>query len=208
MKENKSSEVSEIDDILDLGMGIKNNFSDPYGVIHTFYLTGVIEDPDNYITWFRKFKNATPNDIIYISINSGGGDLNTCIQLLKCMEETDAKTIASIDGVCCSAATMVFLAADEHEVGEHSMFMAHNYSGGFAGKGNEMFTAITFEKKWLANFYETIYFGFLEYDEIQDLINDKDIYLNAGEVRERLEKRKKLLEAPEVIESKSKKSKK
>jgi ATP-dependent protease ClpP protease subunit len=120
----------------------------PVASLHTFYLSGSIQEPDEYISWFEIMRNAGENDAIQIHINSYGGDLFTAIQFLRAIADTDAHVICSVEGACMSAATMIFLAADSFEVSEHSIFMFHNYSGGTIGKGGEMIDQLQHERKW------------------------------------------------------------
>ena len=97
------------------------------GNYHTFYLSGEIGESSEYIQWFDVIRNSTETDVIRIHINSYGGDLFTAIQFIRCMAECKSKIIASVEGVCMSAATVIFLSADIFEISEHSMFMFHNY---------------------------------------------------------------------------------
>ena len=117
------------------------------GQLYTFYLVGEITTPDDYVEWFEIIRNATENDVVKIHINSPGGNLFTAVQFMRVMGESQAKIIASVEGACMSAATMVFLSADGFEISEHSMFMFHNYSGGTIGKGGEMYDNIMYERK-------------------------------------------------------------
>jgi ATP-dependent Clp protease, protease subunit len=174
-------------------------FSRPIANVHEFYLSGEIEGPEDYIEWFQTIRHSSANDIIKIYINSGGGRLDTTIQLLRALNETEATIIASVEGTCASAATMIFLQADNFEVSEYSMFMIHNYSGGFMGKGNEIHSQAIFERKWSTNFMRSIYEGFLTTEEIDRVIDGIDIWMDGTEVIKRLKKRavkKKPIEKP------------
>lgn len=98
--------------------------------LYEFYLSGEITSPDNYVEWFNTIRHAQEDDTIKIYINSGGGDLFTGIQFLRVLSETEALVIVSVEGLCASAATLVFLAADVFEISPHSSFLFHNYSSG------------------------------------------------------------------------------
>jgi ATP-dependent protease ClpP protease subunit len=158
---------------------------------HTFYLSGTIKSPENYTKWFHAIRNASENDIVMIHINSSGGDASTAIQFMRVMTETPATVVASVEGNCMSAATMVFLAADSYQISEHSCFMFHNYSGMSMGKGGEMYDNIVFERKWSEKMLKSIYKDFLTEKEINDILNNRDIWLDSDEVIKRLERRAK-----------------
>ena len=153
---------------------------------HEFYLTGEILDAGEYVDWFDTIRNATPSDTVKIYINSPGGDLYTAIQFLRVMAESDAHIVCSVEGACMSAATMIFLSADEFQVTPHSLFMFHNYSAGVFGKGGEMYDQIQFERTWSENFLKEVYKDFLTPDEITSMMHNKDIWMASGEVVKRV----------------------
>jgi len=164
-------------------------YSRPIANLHEFYLSGEIESPENYIEWIQTIRHSTSADIIKIYINSGGGNLDTTIQLLRALNETEATVITSVEGMCASAATMIFLQGDSFEISEYSVFMAHNYSGGTIGKGGEMWEQLQHERKWSENLLRSIYKDFLTEKEITSLLENKDIWLDGTEVIKRLKRR-------------------
>ena len=195
-------------DIMDLFQQ-KNKQQDRYTSraainIHEFYLCGNIESPDEYIEWFDVIRHSGENDVIRLFINSYGGDLFTAIQFMRVLSETDATVIVSVEGACMSAATMVFLCADQFEVSEHSMFMFHNYSGGVTGKGGEMLDQLQHERVWSEKLLRNIYEDFLLEDEIKAMLNNKDLWMDGDEVIKRLEVKKAVMEAARAAEEQDK----
>ena len=161
----------------------------PLGFLHTFYLSGTIESPEEYSEWFDAIRMAQETDIIKIHINSPGGDLFTAIQFMRVLQESSAHIIASVEGACMSAATMIFLQARQFEISEHSMFMFHNYSGMTFGKGGEMIDQLQHERKWSDSIMRKVYNGFLTKEEIDSILDNKDIWMAGDEVMKRLEKK-------------------
>lgn len=161
----------------------------PVANLHTFYLSGSIDGPEEYIGWFEIMRNAGETDIIQIHINSPGGDLFTAIQFMRAIADTPAHVVCSVEGACMSAATMIFLCADTFEVSEHSMFMFHNYSSATFGKGGEMFDNIIHERKWSEHLLKRVYSDFLTVPEISSLLDNKDIWMDGEEVLKRLKVR-------------------
>jgi len=160
--------------------------SKPLSTMHEFYLTGEIESAENYVEWFDTIRHAGEHDVIKIYINSYGGDLFTAIQFLRVLAETQATKIISVEGACMSAATMIFMCADNFEVTPHSVFMFHNYSGGTIGKGGEMIDQLLHERKWSENLLKNIYDGFMTQDEINSMLDNKDIWMDGEEVVKRI----------------------
>jgi ATP-dependent protease ClpP protease subunit len=165
-----------------------NSFSKPVAQLHEFYLSGPVLDAEEYIDWFDCIRNASEIDTIRIYINSPGGDLYTTLQFLRVMSDTEATIVTSVEGACMSAATMIFLHGHTHEITPHSLFMFHNYSAGTFGKGGEMYDQLQFERKWSENFMRAVYRDFLAEDEIQSMLNNRDIWMTSDEVAQRLEK--------------------
>lgn len=163
-----------------------NNFSKPVAQIHEFYLSGSIEDAEEYIEWFDVIRNASSTDTIRIYINSPGGDLFTTLQFLRVMSDTEATVITSVEGACMSAATMIFLHGHMQEVTPHSLFMFHDYSSGTFGKGGEQYDQIQFERAWSRKFMTEVYAEFLTEAEIESMMHNKDIWMDSEEVVKRL----------------------
>jgi ATP-dependent protease ClpP protease subunit len=188
MKHSKKAESSSIDlsDLLKTDKQDDNSFSKPISKLHEFYIGGEIEEAERYISWFDTIRHANENDIIKIYINSYGGDLFTAIQFLRVLTETPATKIISVEGACMSAATMIFMCADNFEVTPHSLFMFHNYSGGAFGKGGEMIDQLLHERKWSEKLMNEVYDGFLTQTEIKSMLDNKDIWMDGEEVVRRL----------------------
>jgi len=184
---NNMDPFLSMDELLGVNPKNKNSFTNkPLVMQHNLYLTGEIQSADNYTDWFELIRNANKTDIIRIHINSYGGDLFTAIQLMRCMAESQGNIIASVEGACMSAATMVFLHADTFEVSDHSAFMFHNYSGISIGKGGEMYAQVSFEKKLFDKLMKKVYIDFLQEDEIDEILHGKDLWLDGEEVILRL----------------------
>jgi len=189
---NTTPSALGIEDIF--GGGKANNFSGEYGSVMDFYLSGNIGEASEYIEWFHKIRNARPTDVINFHINCPGGNLFTTVQFLQVLDECSAHIIMNVSGACMSAATLIFLQGDEFAINEHSAFLFHNYSGGMIGKGGEMYSNMIHDRKWSEKLFRSQYEGFLTAEEISNLIDDKDIWMDATTAVERLEARNKARE--------------
>jgi ATP-dependent protease ClpP protease subunit len=163
--------------------------SKPVAQVHEFYLTGEITSPDDYIEWFDAIRHANENDLVKIYINSFGGDLFTAIQFMRVLADTEASVVASVEGACMSAATMIFMCADSFEVTPHSIFMFHNYSGGVIGKGGEMIDQLQHERRWSERLLKEIYNDFMSDEEIEAMLSNKDLWMDGEEVVKRMNAR-------------------
>lgn len=160
------------------------------GVIGTEYdvFLNEIREPDYYSDLFYTLKIAREPDIINLILNSEGGDAYTTIQLMTRIKECHGTVIGCAEGYVASAGAMIFLACDAWKVGPNISFMAHNYSGGLSGKGNEMVSRAEFEEKWSRELMYNCYKGFLTDKEIDELLAGKDYWMDNKEVMERLGK--------------------
>ena len=168
-----------------------NAYERPVARVFDLYLTGHIGEAKEYQDWNQILRMSTENDAVIIHINSSGGDMFTCIQLMKAIAESPAATIASVEGMCMSAATLIFLSAEICEMSEHSHFMFHTYSSGNWGKGNEQLAGVQADDKWARNLFQSVYRDFLTPQELKQMIDGKDFWMSPKEVTDRLEKRNK-----------------
>jgi ATP-dependent protease ClpP protease subunit len=121
------------------------------------------------------------------------------------MQESNANIVCSVEGICMSAATLIFLSGDRFELSDHTMFMFHNYSSGTIGKGGEMYDQITHFRAWSEKLFNSFYRDFLTPEEIKSMLDNKDIWLDAEEVAKRLEARVAKEQEPEEAPKKARK---
>lgn len=179
-------------DCIDVGFSSKIIRPKTVAQIHEFYISGEITSPETYIEVFDIIRHAREHDTVKIYINSFGGDLFSAIQFMRVMADSEAYVVCSVEGACMSAATMIFLAADSVEITPHSSFMVHNYSSGAFGKGGEMYHQIQHERKWSERLLKEVYEDFLTDDEIQHVLENKDLWMDVDEVVLRMEEREEL----------------
>ena len=120
----------------------------------------------------------------------------TAIQFMLVLGETEAQTVASGEGACMSAATMIFLSCEGFEVSANSMFMFHNYSGGVVGKGAEMFDLLVHERKLSEKLLKDVYQDCLTPTGFKSILENKDIWMDGDEVVKRLKKTAKKPKKP------------
>ena len=158
---------------------------------HTVYLTEEFSDPSSYNQMCHLLMNASEVDEFTLVINSPGGILDSAFMVADAITRSQASVSAYVVGTVASAATIVALACDKLEASENLAFMIHNYSSGIQGKGHEMKARQTFIDNELNKSFERYYLGFLSEEEITDVIEGKDIWLNSQEVMQRWEIKQK-----------------
>lgn len=159
-----------------------------------FYLCEPVEEPAKYIDMIHKIKTAGPNDVVYIYLNTPGGQLDTGLQIISAMKTSPAHIVTVLEGEICSLGTMIFLSGDEFVVHDHCLFMIHNYSGGTYGKGHEQVAQIEAQTREFGKLMRSIYYPFLDEDEVERVVRGEDFWMGSDEVRTRLQKMIKILE--------------
>jgi len=154
--------------------------------LYDFYIIDEIGEPEKYLDMIHTLNTAEPHDTVFIHINSRGGDLYTTVQILAAMNSTQARTVTTLEGQACSAATFIFLAGDTKMVNPNCTFMIHNYSQTTAGKGNEVVQHIGYMNDYFNRLAKDIYQDFLTDKELSTVIAGTDLWMHSHEVVERL----------------------
>jgi len=159
------------------------------GESHSVYISDEISAPDTYNELCHRLRTAKSKDTFTLYLNTPGGYIDSALMLIDAIKTSKAEVNAHISGTVASAGTVITLACDKVTVAPHTAFMIHNYSSGMQGKGHEMKAYQNFVDKNLNGAFKELYAGFLEEDEMQDIIDGKDLWLNKEEVEERLSRR-------------------
>lgn len=175
----------------------------PLCTSYDLYLTSDIEEASNYDEWVQICAEANSQDLIEVHINCFGGRLDTAIQIHDMLKETKADVFISIEGACCSGASLIAMAGMRVKILPNSYMMIHSWTGGAYGKFGNVIENTEFQKKWFSNVMHRNYSDFLTNSEIKNILDGKDLYLDAQDVEIRFinrdQKRKEKLEAREKL---------
>lgn len=155
---------------------------------YEYYLSGRIGDPWNYNDICNVLRNAVPDDLVVLRINSEGGQIRSAIQIINAIKESQAFVVGYIEQVCMSAATFIFLSCDDWVVTDDTELMCHTTSAGVYGKEHETYDAAVFSRKHIHGLLRRYYEHFLYPEELEKVLAGNDVYLDADEVDERLQK--------------------
>lgn len=151
-----------------------------------FYLTSDIGEADEFIGLFNWLQKATEDDTMYLHINSTGGDLYTCLQIINAIRTSEATVVGMAEGACMSAASFIFLACDEQHIMPYAEFMFHDASMTSQGKAGERFEELGSFRKLYDLMIEDMYSRVLTEQEIERLKDGKDYYFLAEDMMKRL----------------------
>lgn len=167
---------------------------EPISVKYTIRLDRDVSEPEDFQEELATIRAANQTDVVHILINSAGGYLSTAKAFLNTLAQTDAHIITEIEGEACSAATLIFLAGHEYRVSDDATFMAHTSSYGYGGKESNVRQYVEHQAKANDRLLRKYYKHFLSDKEIDEVIEGKDIWMDADEIMERLEKRQSAME--------------
>ena len=103
------------------------------------YIRGNIEDLDGYVNLIDALNIADSNYNFYIHIQSGGGMVTTGATIASAIAHTRGLVTTIAEGLCASAASLIWSAGRTCEVGDYAMFMYHMSS--HADMNNSLYIA-------------------------------------------------------------------
>jgi ATP-dependent protease ClpP protease subunit len=153
-----------------------------------------IESPTQFADMITALGMMEQDDDMVINLQSGGGCLSTTDTLLHALRKTKGRVHFVATGFNASAATILLLDAPTFELSEDFNALIHCGSLGDAGNLNEMRQSAAFHIQHMENLLRKTYAGFLSEKEIEDMLNGKDILLDAEQWCERHDQRNKWLQ--------------
>ena len=159
-----------------------------------FNLDEDIKEPSYYRSLIEVLNNATEQDLVVLNINSGGGHLDSAISIIDALRNTRANTLAWISGSCYSAASLIALNCQNLEVGEFATLMCHNSKYGLGGYTTDIKDRAVFEHKMISKIMHSVYKYFLSVDEVEAVLSNKTIWMDADEIIERFTKMQEKLQ--------------
>lgn len=157
----------------------------------SYYLSGTIELSHYYTDLYYALRTAGPSDMVYLHLNTPGGDFNTGLQIINNMQASEARVIAVLEARANSMGSFIFLAADDMVVHDNCQLMFHSYSGVLSGKGNEQQAQALAVANWFEKFMLRTCQPFLSLREIKSIVRCEDLWMDSDEIRHRLQRMRK-----------------
>lgn len=156
------------------------------------FLDKDVEEPSKYRDLIQCLISASENDMVELIVSCDGGQLDSTIDIVNAIRCSEAFTRAVITSNAHSAGSMISLACEEVVALPHSCMLVHQPRGGSVGRHSEMVQHGDFSKEWMKNFYYDIYEDFFTTNEIDTVLNGKDIWLTADQINDRATKRQEI----------------
>jgi ATP-dependent protease ClpP protease subunit len=167
------------------------------------FLDENIREPKYYRTVLQGIDSLGEGDVVLLSINSYGGQLDGAIAIINAIQDTDADVHASIEGVAASAASLIALAAPSISVSPYATMMVHSATFGAFGKQSDVISHASFVDKQVRTLMHSVYKDFLTDKELEEVIMGKELWFDSEEIVRRLELRAQLQEKRAKVEQKA-----
>jgi ATP-dependent Clp protease, protease subunit len=154
----------------------------------SFYISGNLLESHYYTDLFYTLRTAVDTDLIYLHLNTSGGDFDTGLQIINNMQASSANVITVLEARAYSMGAFIFLAGDEWVVHDNCQLLFHIYSGTFAGRGNEQQAEVHAVSSWFEKFMTRTCQPFLSNTEIKDVLKGSDVWMDSDEIRRRMER--------------------
>lgn len=159
----------------------------------TIYITGTISRKAD---WFYPALIASrqahaKKSKIYLEINSPGGEVFAAAQLFESLDLNEGRIVVSVVGMCYSAATLLLCqlvksSVSQVYISDLSEFLFHPMRAGVSGRTPEIKDHFQNLIKYEERVIKSSYTDILTEDEIQQILNGKELYIEPKEVGNRL----------------------
>ena len=157
----------------------------------SYYLCGEIVEPQLYTEMFYTLRTASDTDLVYLHLNSSGGDFNTGLQIINNILASNAHVVTILEARAYSMAALIFLAGDELIVHDNCQLMFHTYSGYFSGKGHEQQAESQAIASWFGKVMNRLCRPFLTENEVAGIIKGGDLWMDSDDITRRLTRMKR-----------------
>jgi ATP-dependent protease ClpP protease subunit len=145
-----------------------------------------ITEIDDFEEEFQLFAHAGEGDTINIDIVTPGGSVDTTHMICRAIANCVAHTVGYIGPTCASGGTAIALACEEWEVDDMSSFMIHTGTYGTYGMAPHVKAHVDHYDKMIERFVRLTYTGFLTEEEIQRVLDAREVYFEGEELAQRL----------------------
>lgn len=158
-------------------------------------LDEVMTDVRQFSGAIQALRNASENDDVEINLQSCGGSVDAGDAFIHALRKCVAPIHIIATGNVSSMATFVLLEADSFELSEGFSALIHCGGVRDGGTTNEFRASAMFHLDSMERLMRRGYYGFLTEQEITDVINGKDMWLNAEQWVERARARSEIFKA-------------
>jgi len=152
---------------------------------YSLYLTDPIVSTDQYIEHFAVFKDASPDDVIFLHLNSQGGSVSVGQMYIRHMRECVAPIIGFVGMDCASQCAAIAMQCDDLVTDEMSTMLIHSFSYGAQKDAVGVYKQATFNMKLNETWLNSNFTGMLTEEEREDVLKGADVLLDSTQIEGR-----------------------
>ena len=152
---------------------------------YSIYLTDPIVSADQYIEHFAVFKDASPDDVIFLHLNSQGGSVSVGQMYIRHMRECAAPIIGFVGMDCASQCEAIAMQCDDLVTDEMSTMLIHSFSYGAQKDAVGVYKQATFNMKLNETWLNSNFTGMLTEEEREDVLKGADVLLDSTQIEGR-----------------------
>lgn len=153
-----------------------------------------IKEPKYYRRVLARITDLDESDCVELVINSYGGSVDGAVSIINALNRTEAQTVAVLDGVAASAASLIALSCNEVVVSENARLMVHSASGVTGGTMGNTAAYSAFIDAELRKLMTKVYLGYMTQEELDDVFKGCEVWHNAEQIIERLKNKQEHLQ--------------
>jgi ATP-dependent protease ClpP protease subunit len=163
------------------------------GNMYDIYLDTEIQSPPNYRYLLLLLQQVTDKDCVIFHIDTQGGDLFGGLTICHAIQTTRAHTIADIHRAF-SGGAYIALSCNKVMLNDYSSMMIHSIATpGISGEVAGLSTMIKFFTNLNTEIVNGFFKGFLSKEEIQFILEGKELWLNSKSMKINFKRINKLL---------------
>lgn len=170
---------------------------------YRIYINGEINSPEQFLAAIEALDAADEDNDVQIYLQSPGGCVDSADHLMHAMRKCMGHIHIVATGGCHSMASQILLLAHTLELSDGFNSLIHCGARGLRGNTNVVKSANKFHEPFLEKQFKRAYEGFLTDKEIEDVLDGKDLWLDAQAWCERNDKRLKYFKNKEAKKNKS-----
>lgn len=154
------------------------------------YITGPIQDVDNFVPLIDALFTATENDTFYIFLDSPGGMIASGGIISSMVHHTPAVVYTIARGLCASAAALIHSSAKNgySRVSEHAVLMYHmssHYDTGFSTRiADRAANQVRYVNECLLN--KAVQEGHITQEEFDKIQYGEEFFVHASDFKRRI----------------------
>lgn len=145
-----------------------------------------LKDTNTYPLEVKKALDEADNKEVHVHINSYGGEVFAGVAICNMLKNYKGKTVAYVDGLAASAASIIAFGCDEVIIPNNAYLMIHRVSCGVFGNADDLRTQIEVLEKLedgIANTYEEKAVEGVTKEEILNLMKEETWFTGRDAVK-------------------------